>query len=131
MWFLSFAIVATTCLSLLVYGWASYLERAAASSAHAREVAALVPPPLPPQRPAPQAQATRIDVPEIVREPKPDAWNARGWRGRNGAWHKSGWNKSGWNKSGWNKGAKSKPAWKKPTWKASGKSRQTPGHETR
>ena len=126
MWFFSFALVAATCLSLLVYGWASYLERAAASSAHAREVAAVVPPPLPPKRPVPKAQATRIDVPEIVREPKPGTpWNARGWRARNGAWQKSGWNKSGWNK-----GAGSKSAWKKPTWKTNGKSRQTRSHET-
>jgi hypothetical protein len=108
MWFLGFVLVAATCLSLLVYGWAMYLERAtAAVTAALPAVEATAPVLLPTPRPRPRAQPARVEVREVVSEPKP---SAKDWRRVSKDWHS------------WNA--------RKSAVKARGKSRQTGWHET-
>jgi hypothetical protein len=84
MWFISFALGAATCISIVVYGWASYLEytKAVAAEAHARELMAFVP--MPPTRPfprsLPKAQMSQVEPEiEVVRVPKATkaVWKAR------------------------------------------------------
>jgi hypothetical protein len=85
MWFISFILGVATSISLLLFGWSTYLERSAVATADAREREwlASMPMPLPPPRPPmPKARVPKEEV-ELVREPKPawatynGKWNAR------------------------------------------------------
>jgi hypothetical protein len=68
MWFIGFALVAATCISLGVFGWASYLERAAASAQSAHVAV-----PLPPPKPKRKARSSGEDnAVEVVRVPNPE-----------------------------------------------------------
>lgn len=83
MWFITFALVAATCISILVYGWATYLERAVAATPP-RPVATVASPPLPPPKAKPPQVSDQV---ERVREPKIDSSKHARWsKGRKSAW---------------------------------------------
>jgi hypothetical protein len=79
MWFISFVLGAATSITLGVYSWAFYLERAAVTAAEVRQREWLASMPMPPPRPhIPTPRKVREEV-EVVREPKP-VWNANNTR---------------------------------------------------
>lgn len=73
MWFFGFVLAVATCISLGVFGWASYLEHMGAAARTVSASQASVP--LPPRRPPrPKVQVPKADTQvEVVREPKADA----------------------------------------------------------
>ena len=73
MWFFSFVLGVATSITLLVYGWSTYLDhaKAAAAEARQREWLATMPMPRPrPDVPEPKRRA-EADLPEVVRVPVP------------------------------------------------------------
>jgi hypothetical protein len=89
MWLFSFVLGVTTGICLLIYGWATYLERAHAAKAQADAIARAAPPPLPkpgPLRPK-VTKSSAVAPVEVVREPKIDwaALNAKRY-GRYNKW---------------------------------------------